>query len=264
MVNKHSTHKISKQKEMEIKKRKKRKIILLIMIALLLIILGCAYLFTSDQFNIKNIVINGNNQLTQEEIYNLSNIKLNDNIFLTFNLVAKVRIKQNPYIEDVKITKIYPNQIKIEITERTKEFQILTDLGTYIYIDQQGNILDSSTEKLNYITITGFEITEERAKEITRLEENDLEKMENILHILDEAQKIEIKDKITQISTKEEYILYLEEQNIIINLGNVTSTTIHEKMLYVQAILEKEEGKKGTIFVNGNLNEGFKPYFSAN
>ena len=88
--------------------------------------------------------------------------------------------------------------------------------------------------------------------------------MENILHILDEAQKIEIKDKITQISTKEEYILYLEAQNIIINLGHVTSTTIHEKMLYVQAILENEEGKTGTIFVNGNLNEGFKPYFSAN
>ena len=264
MVNKRSTHKISKQKEIELKKRKKRKITLLIMIIIVLIILGCAYLCTSEQFNIKNIIITGNNQLSQEEIYNLTNIKLNDNIFLTFSIIEKVRLKQNPYIEDAKITKIYPNQIKIEIVERTKEFQILTESGMYIFIDQQGNILDNALEKSNYITITGFEITEERAKEITRLEENDLEKMENILHILDEAQKIEIKDKITQISTKEEYILYLEEQNIIINLGNVTSTTIHEKMLYVQAILEKEEGKKGTIFVNGNLNEGFKPYFSAN
>ena len=264
MAKKRSIYKTNKQKEIELKKRKKRKIVLIIIILLLLIILGCAYLFTSEEFNIKNITITGNEYLTQEEIYNLSNIKLNDNIFLTLGLVAKVRLKQNPYIEDAKIIKIYPNKIKIEIKERTKEFQILTDLGTYIYIDQQGNILDSSTEKLNYITITGFEITDERAKQVTRLEENDLEKMENILHILDEAKKIEIKDKITQISTKEEYVLYLEAQNIIINLGNVTSTTIHEKMLYVQAILAKEEGKTGTVFVNGNLNEGFKPYFSAN
>lgn len=264
MAEKRSSYKKNKQKEIEIKKRKKRKIILIIIILLLLIILCCAYLFTSEQFNIKNITIIGNNQLTQEEIYNLSNIKLNDNIFLTLSSVIKVRIKQNPYIEDVKITKIYPNQIKIEVQERVKEFQILTDTGIYIFIDQQGNILDYSTEKSNYITITGFEITDERVKEVTRLEENDLEKMENILHILDNAQDIEIKDKITKIDTKEEYILYLESQNIVINLGNVTTTTINDKMLYVQAILKNEDGKSGTIFVNGNLNEGFKPYFSAN
>jgi len=32
-------------------------------------------------------------------------------------------------------------------------------------------------------------------------------------------------------------------------------------MLYIQRILENEEGKTGTIFVNGNLSSGFKPYF---
>ena len=198
MTKKRSIYKTNKQKEFELKKRKKRRMLLIVIIILLLIILCCAYLFTSEQFNIKNITIIGNNQLTQEEIYNLSNIKLNDNIFLTLSSVIKVRIKQNPYIEDVKITKIYPNQIKIEVQERVKEFQILTDTGIYIFIDQQGNILDYSTEKSNYITITGFEITDERVKEVTRLEENDLEKMENILHILDNAQDIEIKDKITK------------------------------------------------------------------
>lgn len=264
MAKKTSIYKKNKQREIELHKRKKRKIILILIILILLIILCCAYLFTSEQFNIKNIIIIGNEQISQEEIQNLSNIKLNDNIFLTLSIISKVRLKQNSYIEDAKITKIYPNQIKIEIKERKKEFQILTDLGTYIYIDQQGNILDYSTEKLDYITITGLEITDEKLQEITRLEENDLEKMENILHILDNAENIEIKDAITQISVKDEYILYLSNQNIVINLGDVTSTTINEKMLYVQAILKNENGRTGTIFVNGNLNEGFKPYFSAN
>ncbi len=32
-------------------------------------------------------------------------------------------------------------------------------------------------------------------------------------------------------------------------------------MLYVQSIIEKEKKKKGDIFVNGDLNNGFNPYF---
>jgi len=32
-------------------------------------------------------------------------------------------------------------------------------------------------------------------------------------------------------------------------------------MLYVKKILEKEEGKTGSAFVNGDLSAGFKPYF---
>ncbi len=32
-------------------------------------------------------------------------------------------------------------------------------------------------------------------------------------------------------------------------------------MLYVQAIIEQEKGKEGEIFLNGDLNNGFRPYF---
>ena len=254
----------AKLTEKQIKRNKKIKFFIKMLI-LLLVLLGLfVYLMLSPIFNIKNINVEGNSKISTEQIISISGIKKDVNMFKISNRDTKNAIKQNPYIEDVKITKIYPNQIKIEVQERVKEFQILTDTGIYIFIDQQGNILDYSTEKSNYITITGFEITDERVKEVTRLEENDLEKMENILHILDNAQDIEIKDKITKIDTKEEYILYLESQSIVINLGNVTTTTINDKMLYVQAILKNEDGKSGTIFVNGNLNEGFKPYFSAN
>lgn len=263
MSNKKVLYKTNKKEKIEKKKRKK-KVLLIIILLLLITITSCAYLCTSNKFNIINIEIVGNEQLSQDEIYNLSKIKLNDNIFMTINIIAKVRLKQNPYIEDAKITKIYPNKIKIEIQERKKEFQILTELGTYINTDEQGYILESTLEKLNLITITDFEITEQRAKEIKRLKEEDLYKMENILHILDNAEDIGIKDKISKISTENEYILYLEEQNIIINLGNVTKNTINDKMLYVEAIMQEEQGQSGTIFVNGNLNEGFKPYFSAN
>ena len=76
-----------------------------------------------------------------------------------------------------------------------------------------------------------MDITEEQAQSLKRLENNDL-------------------------SVK------LENEGITINLGNCTN--LKNRMFYVKAILEKEVGNKGTINVDGNLNEGFVPYFTAN
>ena len=104
-------------------------------------------------------------------------------------------------------------------------------------------------------------ITENGIEEKTRLEEKDLNKMENILQIREECKKINIAEKITQIHTEDEYILNLENEGITINLGDANN--LKNRMYYVNAILNQEAGNRGTIYVNGNLNEGFLPYFSA-
>ena len=39
------------------------------------------------------------------------------------------------------------------------------------------------------------------------------------------------------------------------------STNLSNKMLYVISIIEAEKGKQGDIFVNGDLNNKFQPYF---
>lgn len=264
MANKQSKNKtkINKQKELELKRRRKRKILLLLMLVIAIISGICAYLLTSEKFNIQDIEITGNKELTQEEIYELSKVEIGDNIFKTLRIVTKVRLKQNNYIEDAIIKKIYPNKIEIEIKERQKSFQIKTETGCYIYIDEQGYILDYSLDKLELTTIIGMDLTEDKIKEIKRLEENDLEKMENILQIEVEAKNIEIADRITQIQVADEYILNLENEGVNVNLGNATN--LKNRMFYVKAILKKEEGNAGTIYVNGNLDEGFAPYFSAN
>ena len=107
-----------------------------------------------------------------------------------------------------------------------------------------------------------MDITETEAVNMKRLAENDLERMENILQIREECKKIEIADKITQIQVKDEYVLNLENEGITINLGDASD--LKNRMYYVSAIMKQEAGNKGTIYVNGNLNEGFLPYFSAN
>ena len=49
------------------------------------------------------------------------------------------------------------------------------------------------------------------------------------------------------------------KENKKVHLGD--STNLSNKMLYVMAIIEAEKGKQGDIFVNGDLNNKFQPYF---
>ena len=173
----------------------------------------------------------------------------------------KVKLKQNGYIEDAYIRKIYPDKLEIEVIERKKQFQIKTEKEGYIYIDEQGYILEYKVDKLDIPTIIGMDIEQGDVGIKSRLEDRDLNKMENILQIREQCKSLKIQDKITQIEVEDEYIIRFENDGITINLGDATN--LKNRMYYVSAILKKEAGKRGTIYVNGNLNEGFSAYFSA-
>ena len=264
MANKNNknTGKINKQKQMETKKRKNKKSKLLIIVMLLIIGGISAYLLTSPSFAIQGITIKGNNNVSRQQILNLANIQMGDNLFSKIGIIMKVKLKQNGYIQDAKITKTYPNIIEINVTERKQQFQIYKDTEGYIYIDEQGYILQHSKDKLEIPTIAGLDVTVAEANTLKRLSQNDLNKMENILQIRQEFINIGLADKITQYQVKNEYVISFENDGITINLGDATN--LKNRMYYVNAILKQEAGNKGTIYVNGNLNEGFSAYFSAN
>jgi len=172
--------KISKQREMEKKKRKRRKVTLILVMIILLIGGISAYLLTSPSFNIQEISIKGNEQISNDKIYQLTEVKRGDNIFSKLGIVMKVKLKQNGYIEDVQINKIYPNKVEIAVKERKKQFQIKLESEGYIYIDEQGYILEYAMDKLEIPTIIGMDVTQSDVGIKHRLDEKDLNKMENI------------------------------------------------------------------------------------
>ena len=240
----------NKQREIEKKRRKRRKKRLITSILIMLITIIVLYLLNSPTFKIKNIEVMGNSQVDKQKIIEQSGIKIGNSIFSNINIISIV-------------TKKMPDTIEINVKERIAEFQIITDNGYYIYIDEQGYIVDYSQESRGLVTIYGMEITEENIEKKKRLENDDLNlKLENILHIKEEMTKIGIYDQILKIQVKNEYILSLDNLNLTINLGNATN--LKDKTYYIKSIMERENGKAGTINVNGNLNEGFVPYFTEN
>ena len=74
--------KISKQKEIEKKKRKKRKVSLVLIMIILIVGGICAYLLMSPSFNIQEITVKGNQQLTIQQVLSLAEIKRGDKMLL--------------------------------------------------------------------------------------------------------------------------------------------------------------------------------------
>ena len=107
----------------------------------------------------------------------------------------------------------------------------------------------------------GYTTSKSKIEAGKTLNEEDIEKLEDIQKILKSSEKIKMQDKIKSINIqdKNDYVLNLPEYKKIIYIGDTSN--LANKMLYVKAILEQAVDQEGKIFVNGNLNKGFDPYF---
>ena len=250
--------KMSKKQRQILKKKKRIKLMLKFTALLIIIIAGIIFALVSPIFNIKEINVSNNNQINTETIISLSQLNSGQNIFKFNKNKVNKNIKTNAYIESVEIKRKLPNKVQIQIEERKQEYNV-EFLNGYAYINNQGYILQISEEKQALPTIQGISTPDEQIVEGNRLNSEDLEKLEVIIQIMNICKNYELDSKITNIdiSTKDEYTLYLEEEKKTIYLGD--KSNLSNKMLYVQVIIEENRGKEGAIFVNGDLNNNFKP-----
>lgn len=252
--------KLTKEERKRKKRNKRIKFILKIILSLGIIIGGIVFAMTSPLFNIKSIEVINNNGVSSETIISLSGLKTEENIFKykTTNVVKD--IKENSYIENVKVKRKLPNTVQIEVEERKPRYSV-DFMGKYVYINSQGYFLEISEDSKGLPIILGMVTSEEQIVPNNRLCNEDLEKLEDVIKIMDVAKENELDTKITSIdiSNKNEYIIYLEEESKRVHIGD--NSNLSNKMLYVVAIIEQEKDKAGDIYVNGDLNNKFQPYF---
>lgn len=266
------TNKNNKKKQDEMKKefakkqrkrdkRLKRIKFFLKLILLIGVISGIiAFATCSPIFNIQNIEVTNNKQLSPETIISLSELSIGQNIFKFWENDVENKIKSNAYIESVELKRVFPNKLQINIQEREPKFSVPV-LGEYAYINTQGYILEITQNQLNLPIITGISTKEEEIKPGNRLNNKDLTELEIILKIISAMKENQLDKEVTSIdiSNKNDYIIYMQNEKKKIHLGD--GSNLSNKMLYVIAIINEEKGKEGEIFANGDLNQKFKVYF---
>lgn len=252
---------IQKKEEIKRQKRKKRISFVIKTVILLGIIAGgCTFALTSPIFNIETIEVLNNNIVSSEEVISLSELKTGENIFKFSKINVKDKIKENAYIENLQIHRKIPNTIQITIEEREPKYSV-EFMGKYAYINTQGYILEISEDSKGLVIIQGITTNEEEIKPNQRLNIDDLMALEDIIKIMNVAKDNNIETKITSIDiiSKNDYSLYISEEKKRIYLGD--NTNLGNKILHAIAIMEKEKGNEGEIYVNGDLNNKFRTFF---
>jgi len=159
-------------------------------------------------FKVKAVKIYGNENLETDFLTSLCNDFINLNLYsISKNDVLK-KYENIIRIEDIKVSKIFPNKLKIRINERRGVFFFRTKNGDIYPIDKNRMILDNKNFYNNEnLPIIATKISD---KEVLIGEVIENEFIENIFSLRDEFAKVD-PDFIDSISE-----FYLKGDNLIL------------------------------------------------
>lgn len=258
---------VSKNKKQTSKKNKKTKKkvnIKILKYSFLLFSVLAIVIITmfSPLFNIKEIIVTGNEKITKDEIISLSQINIEENTYKINTKKVENRILENPYIKSVEVKRSLPSGIILAVQERKTTFMI--EYGnSYVYVNNQGYILEISSGKLEVPILQGVETAVEELVAGNRLCNEDLKKLSTVNKIMEMAYNNEIANLITRIDMEnsQNYKIVLESEQKVAYLGD--ETELNTKILSIKAILEREKDVAGEIFVNGDM-KNTNPVFRQN
>lgn len=247
---------IAKRKaEREAKKHRPNpfKVIMFIIIA---IIITLGVLATSI-FNINQIDVEGNKYYSDDEVINMAHATIGKNlIYKSGAKEIKNYLNQNPYIEEVKISKKLPSTLVINVKEREQIAAIVYG-DEYLVIDENGLLLRKTDTEPKLTLLTGIKVTKVELGEVVETEEPKL--LTNALKLIGSAKDGDL--YFTQIKMSELYIrAYIYESLVCIGtIDDFVDTIDKYRLQQVIDALFKKGIKRGTITLSKDGYASFSP-----
>ena len=207
------------------KKKKKKKLnIKRLFVFLLFIYLVVSGIIRLINEPIKNIIITGNNLVTDKEIIDSAGIK-NYPAFISLNInKMKDKIKDNPLISDVDIKRNYKFQVKINVTElkiicldKNNNNYLLED-GTSI---SNNNLYEGIPVLINY---TKEDVLKEFLKKMGEIDYGTLSGISEIEY----SPSISSDEKVVD---ETRFLLKMNDGNLVyINLSKLSNLKYYQKI----------------------------------
>jgi cell division protein FtsQ len=238
---------IPKLKQLRKSKANRRLVLLL---SLFFILVACVLYFLSPLSHVQSVKVEGNRYITSKQIIKLSKVKKDQSIWKVDTSEKAANIKKNPEIKSAKITPIFPNSIKITVSEH-KRIAYLSIGGKFSPILENGNVLRELASGENPVfapVLIGF-----KEGKALRLLLKELDKL-----------PIEIQNAISEIHhdpTKTDgyhIVMFMNDGYEV----SATSRTLAEKMIHYPSIVSQLDPKvKGVIDLE--VGSYFKAYHDA-
>lgn len=243
--------------ELIIKRRRKQRIKNSILLLLLLISILITLCLKLQYFNISEIEVYGNRNITKNEIVKLSSIEKGNNIFYTNLVKARTNISSNPYIQSVDIKRKLPNTLQINVVERDAYFYGSDAASKYVIVDNEGIVLEIRKEinNMKLLKIQGFDFSKAKVSKILPADDSRKIKLLGTFTSLLKADKSGLTLSIIDISNLLDIKLYYG--NVCVKLGN--SEDIENKVNKAVNIIlaNKLKDSKGYIDVSYDGNPVF-------
>ena len=214
-----------------IKKKKLRLLPFLIFIIVIAVIVFVC-LFVLDT-KVKNIIITGNEVLSDDDIIELAGLTDYPSFYKTLNLTMKNSIEENPLVKNVDINRSFYHVIEIDV----EEYQILykrEDNGKYVLENKEEVTLDKETPYT-----------------IPRLINEIPKKILNRFIKYYKRVDLSIREKISEIKydpndiDEERLLLYMDDGNSV-----YITITKFERLNYYNDVLPQLDGKKGYLYLD--------------
>ena len=221
------------------KKKKRASKIIFIFLLIGILIAGGYLLCTLDTFNLKNVNLNETEKYSKEEIVSKAGIEVGKNTFLEFFTCDKNNVSTLPYVESIKLSIKFPNEINVKVVERTgKYYAYDKDKDMFYMLSEDGYILEDANinnKKEDDILLVGITFDNDvmLGKKINDI---DLTKLKIFKKIEKEFTDDKINGKITKLSFENSLTTITINDKLNVIFPN--DTDLEYKMVFLKTILE--------------------------
>ena len=214
-----------------IKKKKLRLLpFFIFIIVIAVIVFVCLFILDTK---VKNIIITGNEVLSDDEIIDLAELTDYPSFYKTLNITMKNNIKENPLIKSVDINRSFYHFIEINVYEYEILYKI-EDNGKYVLENKDEITLDKETPYT-----------------IPRLINEIPNKILNRFIKYYKRVDLSIREKISEIKydpnvfDEDRFLLYMDDGNSV-----YITITKFERLNYYNDVLPQLDGKKGYLYLD--------------
>lgn len=258
--------KLEKKKRKLNKKRKYFRIFTRFFIFFSLIFLIIFALKNSNLFNIKNVTIEGNKNISRATIKKVSDLKIGNKYFLISKRERLKRIKSLPYIKEAKISHSILGNVKVNVTERTPYYQMYSN--GYLLIDEEFRILQNSKKKYdNLVNLTGFNVDNLKAGNYILSNAEEQEKRDLLIEL--KKDDYSLHGNIREIELMDSIATFTTVDGIKVEFGSYSNSSYKLKMLSLilddikktnknAVIIQMEKGESPILITDGEKEDSDK------
>lgn len=196
-------------------------------------------------FKVTEIQVQGNSLYTAEEVAAASGVELGDNLMTLNKAMAAGKIRAVlPYVENVRISRVLPGTVVLEIQETDAAYLVSSDDGTSWLMNGSGKMLErASTSAADYPRLTG--VTAQAPESGSQIVCEETENLAAAKLVMEQLENTDFISQIAEINVEKPYDIFVwYGTQYQIRLGSIDEMAY--KIQYLTSVLASLEEQVGS------------------